>query len=120
MNRTTTVERIAIAVRRIANGGRSLPLALAVCGLCGLCGRVYAGQSAQASGSAGPRAPARTRETTKLQEVVVTGTLLKGTAPVGATIITLDQSALEATGGTTIFTQSLHNGDRFPQAASFR
>lgn len=40
-----------------------------------------------------------------MQEVVVTGTLLKKAAPVGSTVITLDQSSLNATGGITIFDQ---------------
>ncbi len=38
----------------------------------------------------------------ELQEVVVTGTLIRGTAPVGSNLITIDQSQMQATGGNTI------------------
>lgn len=38
----------------------------------------------------------------ELQEVVVTGTLIRGTAPVGSNLITVDQSQMQATGGNTI------------------
>ena len=57
---------------------------------------------ASQSGSA-PGTPPDQSET--LQEVVVTGTLLRNTAPVGSTMISLDQSALNATGGNTIYDQ---------------
>src|SRR5271169_6569143 len=38
----------------------------------------------------------------ELQEVVVTGTLIRGTGPVGSNLITIDQSQMQATGGNTI------------------
>ncbi len=57
------------------------------------------GQAASAPGGSGGE------QSTPVQEVVVTGTLLKNSAPVGSTVITLDQSALQATGGNTVIEQ---------------
>jgi iron complex outermembrane recepter protein len=39
---------------------------------------------------------------TPIQEVVVTGTLIRNAAPVGSTVIAMDQSALQETGSTSI------------------
>ena len=91
-----------IAVRRVANGGRNPLLVLAACGLCG---HALAAQSVQANGPPTPKTAEANQKAAKLQEVVVTGTLLRHVGAVGATIITLDQAALEATGGNTIFQQ---------------
>jgi iron complex outermembrane recepter protein len=38
----------------------------------------------------------------ELQEIVVTGTLIRGTGPVGSNLISIDQSQLQATGGNSI------------------
>ena len=42
-----------------------------------------------------------------LQEIVVTGTLIRGSAPVGSTLIALDQSQLQATGGNDVISMLL-------------
>jgi iron complex outermembrane recepter protein len=39
-------------------------------------------------------------EDEQLQEVVVTGTLIRGEAPIGSPVVTLDHAAIEATGAT--------------------
>src|ERR1700733_6425849 len=46
-------------------------------------------------------APAATADA-DLQEIVVTGTLIRGTAPVGSSLIAVDQAQLQATGGNTV------------------
>jgi iron complex outermembrane receptor protein len=72
-----------------------------------LWGSVMAAQADTGDGPAAPQpSPASQEEQgVTLHEVVVTGTLLRNAAPVGSTVITLDQSALNATGGNTIFDQ---------------
>lgn len=62
-------------------------------------------ETATAPGAAGAAPAATADQSQTLQEVVVTGTLLRNAAPVGSTVISLDQSALNATGGNTIFDQ---------------
>jgi len=39
---------------------------------------------------------------TTLEEVVVTGTSIRGVAPIGSNVITLDQTAIRATGAVTV------------------
>src|SRR5438094_9685700 len=39
---------------------------------------------------------------TAIEEVVVTGTSIRGVAPVGSNLITIDQAAIEATGAQNI------------------
>lgn len=74
------------------------------------------------SASSGPQQPTNgtatpTAQTPQeaLQEVVVTGTLIHGVQPVGAELVTIDQSAIEATGATS--TTALMT--KIPQFASF-
>lgn len=68
------------------------------------CTQVFAQQAATPDRSS-PATEADNGQASSIQEVVVTGTLLKNAAPVGSTVITLDQASLEATGGVTIFEQ---------------
>ncbi|MGH8217941.1 MAG: TonB-dependent receptor plug domain-containing protein [Steroidobacteraceae bacterium] len=65
---------------------------------------LFAQQAGSAGRSAFTQAGDNGQQST-LQEVVVTGTLLKNAAPVGSSVITLDQSTLNATGAITIFDQ---------------
>ena len=43
-----------------------------------------------------------------LQEIVVTGTLIRGAAPVGSTLIAVDQADLQATGGNDVINMLLN------------
>ena len=58
---------------------------------------------AQESGppSSATTTPASGAETT-LEEVVVTGTSIRGVAPIGSNVITLDQTAIQATGAVSV------------------
>jgi iron complex outermembrane recepter protein len=94
-------------VRLVGHAARVLSLALPLVGLGG------AALAAQADGQAA--SPTTTVNSAKadngkdqvlaLHEVVVTGTLLRNAPPIGSTVITLDQAALNATGGNTIIDQ---------------
>jgi iron complex outermembrane recepter protein len=68
---------------------------------------IYAAAACAALLSGGPAARAQTAATVvatsdELQEIVVTGTLLRGSGPVGSNVISVDQSSLQATGGNSI------------------
>lgn len=58
------------------------------------------GAGAQESGPPAV-APAANPEGT-LEEVVVTGTSIRGVAPIGSNVITLDQTAIQATGAVNV------------------
>jgi iron complex outermembrane recepter protein len=60
-------------------------------GLCCATATIALGQTA-------PEKPAA--EDDQLQEVVVTGTLIRGEAPIGSPVVTMDHAAIEATGAT--------------------
>src|SRR5579872_5200162 len=64
-------------------------LRLAIAVFAGV-GAAHAQQPTNANGQA-VTAPATQDQASSLQEVVVTGTLLKNAAPVGSTLVTLDQ-----------------------------
>ncbi|MGH7106743.1 MAG: TonB-dependent receptor plug domain-containing protein, partial [Acetobacteraceae bacterium] len=96
-------DRAVASSRRFAHVPRALLLIVPLA----LWGSAMA---AQAEGGDGPAAPkpspaSKEEQGVALHEVVVTGTLLRNAAPVGSTVITLDQSALNATGGNTIVDQ---------------
>src|SRR5277367_3235439 len=55
-----------------------------------------------ASAAMAQTTPTTVATSDELQEIVVTGTLIRGTGPVGSNLITLDQSQMQATGGNTI------------------
>jgi iron complex outermembrane receptor protein len=61
---------------------------------------VLMSSAAMAQTAAAPTATVA--DTEALQEIVVTGTLIRGTAPVGSNLIAVDQSQLQATGGNTV------------------
>ncbi len=42
------------------------------------------------------------KQEASLQQIVVTGTLIHGTGPIGSTLITLDPANLQATGANTV------------------
>src|SRR6185312_9886050 len=86
--------------RRLASAGSFAALLIAVSASPGL----FAQQPGN-EGQSPPSAAGENGQPPAVQEVVVTGTLLKNTAPVGSSVITLDQSALNATGAITIFDQ---------------
>ncbi len=90
-------------------GGRrmgSFPHALSLIIPLALCSGAMAAQSEPSSGPPAEKQSAHEADQNQsLQEVVVTGTLLRNAAPVGSTVITLDQTALNATGGNTIIDQ---------------
>jgi iron complex outermembrane receptor protein len=48
----------------------------------------------------GQTAPEKPAADDQLQEVVVTGTLIRGEAPIGSPVVTMDHAAIEATGAT--------------------
>lgn len=71
-----------------------------------VCSGAVAAQADSGNGPPVPKAASQKSDQSEtLQEVVVTGTLLHNTAPVGSTVITLDQAALNATGGNTVIDQ---------------
>ena len=49
-----------------------------------------------------PAASAAPATDATLEEVVVTGTSIRGVAPIGSNVITLDQTAIRATGAVTV------------------
>jgi iron complex outermembrane recepter protein len=60
-------------------------------------------QTPSTGASAGPPPAALTSASDEaLQEIVVTGTLIRGTGPVGSTLIAVDQAQLMATGGNNV------------------
>lgn len=84
----------------------TVPRALSLIVPLALCGGALAAQVDSGSGPPVPKpASQKSDQSETLQEVVVTGTLLRNTAPVGSTVITLDQAALTATGGNTVIDQ---------------
>src|ERR1700722_7250914 len=58
-------------------------------------------QSAEISPAA-QSAPKENDSSAKLEEVVVTGTSIRGTAPVGANLITVNKEAIAETGAQTL------------------
>ncbi len=90
--------------------GHAVIRAVSLILLAGLCGSALAQQAETGGGPSGPPAAKAAAvsgadQSTSLQEVVVTGTLLQNAAPIGASVVTLDQAALQATGGNTVFEQ---------------
>lgn len=65
-------------------------------------GLFYAAQCDAQATTSGPGDTAAAAQDQVLQEVVVTGTLIRGAVPVGSTLIALDQSQLQATGGNDV------------------
>ncbi len=71
-----------------------------------ICSGALAAQSKTAKGPLAAKAAGEhSAQGQPLGEDVVTGTLLRDAPPVGSTVITLDQSALNATGGNTVIDQ---------------
>ncbi|MGH8302563.1 MAG: TonB-dependent receptor plug domain-containing protein, partial [Steroidobacteraceae bacterium] len=95
-------DRAVASSRRFAHVPRALLLTVPLA--------LWGGAMAAQADGGGPAAPKpspapKEEQGVTLREVVVTGTLLRNAAPVGSTVITLDQSALNATGGNTIIDQ---------------
>lgn len=91
-----------LTTRRVGPVPRALSLIVPLA----LCSAALAAPSDNGKGPPVPKPAAeRPQQSQSLQEVVVTGTLLRNAAPVGSTVITLDQSALNATGGNTVIDQ---------------
>ena len=86
------------AFRRIAGGNWSR-LAFTGAGL--LCTALAAAQTPGGGAAAGG-------QDTGLEEIVVTGTLIRGSAPVGSTLIAVDQSELRSTGGNDVISMLLN------------
>ena len=57
---------------------------------------------ATAQGAGPPQAAADPNTQEELQEVVVTGTSIRGVAPIGSNVVTLGQKEIEATGAVTV------------------
>jgi len=84
----------------------AVPRALALMVSLALCSAAFAAQPDGGNSPPGPKpASQKSDQSETLQEVVVTGTQLRNAAPVGSTVITLDQAALNATGGDTVIDQ---------------
>jgi iron complex outermembrane receptor protein len=99
-----------LARERFGNGGYFLKRVCAL-GIAGL-GLIGAGAApAQtAAGTAGPAAAATAApaaDDQALEAIVVTGTLIRGAAPVGSTLIAVDQADLQATGGNDVINMLL-------------
>jgi iron complex outermembrane recepter protein len=77
---------------------------------------LWAGAALAQNGPAGAAAPAgASPQAEGLQEIVVTGTLIRGTgAPVGSTLIAVDQADLQASGGNDVQSMLLN----VPQVSS--
>jgi len=86
------------------SAGRRSRLALSIL-VIGVAGPAIAQQSDNIAGQSA--ASSANSEGGQLQEVVVTGTLLHNAAPVGSTLISLDQDQLSASGGNTVSEQLL-------------
>lgn len=65
-------------------------------------GTLLASSAALADGPATPAGPVGDSATPALQEVVVTGTLIRNAAPVGSPIIAMSQAQLQETGSTSL------------------
>jgi iron complex outermembrane receptor protein len=80
--------------------------ALAGAGL--LSGSVVLAQTSGQTGQPAPQGPAPLAQgaggadSTALEEVVVTGTSIRGVAPIGSNVITVDQAAMQAVGATSV------------------
>src|ERR1700753_2973044 len=64
-------------------------------------GSVWA-MAAGAQDSGPPAAAPASNAEGALEEVVVTGTSIRGVAPIGSNVITLDQTAIQATGAVNV------------------
>ena len=62
--------------------------------------------SAQTTGGGAKGAPAADEQ--GLEEIVITGTLIRGAAPVGSALIAVDQGDLQATGGNDVIDMLLN------------
>src|ERR1700722_12615957 len=60
-----------------------------------------AGVTAQET-AAGPPAAAASQPEEKLEEVIVTGTSIRGAPPVGSNVITVGREAMDETGGQSV------------------
>ncbi len=75
--------------------GLCIPVAVAV-------GLILSRAAAAQNVAAGPAAPAPPEPAAEaLQEVIVTGTLIRGAQPPGSELVTVDRAAIEETGATT-------------------
>jgi len=81
--------------------------ALAIASLGLLCSTVTYAQ-APAGTAAGAATASSASDDQSLQEIVVTGTLIRGAAPVGSTLIAVDQADLQATGGNDVISMLLN------------
>ena len=91
-----------LGARRMGGMLRALSLIVPLA----LCSGALAAQADAGNTPPVPKTAAQKADQSEsLQEVVVTGTQLRNAAPVGSTVITLDQAALNATGGNTVIDQ---------------
>lgn len=85
----------------------AIPIAVLMAGLSCAAHAQQTGTAGSQTQSPSPASAKKTKHAGNgtLQEVIVTGTLLQHAAPMTSSVISLDQSALNATGGNTIIEQ---------------